>query len=228
MARPVLAWLALLALLTSTCSDDRLARAGPGEPRLVERAVDGDTLLLEGGERVRLIGVDTPESVDPRRPVERYGKRAAEFTKGLVEGRRVRLESDRGTLARDRYGRTLAYVYLPDGRMLNLELLREGYAVAYTRFPFVRMAEFRSAEREARARGKGLWSGWSAEPGTASQPAAPAASPPAASAPGSCVARERCCRVCSSSRACGDSCIGLAQTCRSEPGCACDAATLCR
>src|SRR5262245_31854521 len=91
--------------------------------RIVHRVVEGDTLVLENGERVRLIGVDTPESVDPRRPVEYFGKEAAEFTKKMVEGRRVRLEFDpanahTGHKDNTRQGRTLAYVYLEDGILL--------------------------------------------------------------------------------------------------------------
>jgi micrococcal nuclease len=123
--------------------------------RQVVRVVDGDTLLLDGDERVRLIGVNTPESVDPRRPVERFGKEAAAFTRTLVEGKQVRLEFDQER--RDRYGRTLAYVYLPDGTLLNEVIIREGYGFAYTRFPYQRMEHFRSLEKEAREQGRGLW-----------------------------------------------------------------------
>ena len=79
---------------------------------VVSRVVDGDTLVVAEVGRVRLIGVDTPESVDPRRPVGDFAKEAAAFTKQLVEGRRVRLEYD--STRTDRYDRTLAYVYLED------------------------------------------------------------------------------------------------------------------
>ncbi len=117
--------------------------------------IDGDTLELEGGERVRLIGVNSPESVDPRRPAERFGKEAAEFTRGLAEGNWVRLEYDEE--ARDQFGRTLAYIYLPDGTLLNAELIRQGYGAAYTRFAYRRQREFVLLEREAREQGRGLW-----------------------------------------------------------------------
>jgi micrococcal nuclease len=127
-----------------------------GEPRLCIRVIDGDTLELEGGERVRLIGVNTPESVDPRRPVEPYGKEAAAFTRRLAERQQVRLEFDHER--RDEYGRTLAYVYLPDGTLLNREIIRQGYGYAYTRFAYRRTAEFVQAERDAREHGRGLWS----------------------------------------------------------------------
>ena len=121
----------------------------------VERVVDGDTIIVSGVGRVRLIGVDTPESVDPRRPVEFFGKEASAFTRRLVDGQRVRLEYDwEGT---DRYGRTLAYVYLPDGTLVNAEIIRRGYGHAYTRFPFKYLERFRQFEREARTAGRGLW-----------------------------------------------------------------------
>jgi micrococcal nuclease len=131
---------------------------GPGPSgnwRTVVRVVDGDTLELDGEERVRLIGVDTPETVHPNKPVERFGKEASAFTRRMAEGRRVRLEFDQEL--RDRYNRTLAYVYLDDGMFLNAEIIRQGYGHAYTRFPFKYFEEFRAYEREARAQRRGLW-----------------------------------------------------------------------
>ena len=125
------------------------------EAQRVERVVDGDTIIVSGVGRVRLIGVDTPESVDPRRPVEFFGKEASAFTKRLVDGKRVRLEHDWERT--DRYGRTLAYVYLPDGTFVNAEIIRQGYGHAYTRFPFEHLDRFRQFEREARQAGRGLW-----------------------------------------------------------------------
>ncbi|MYK89824.1 MAG: thermonuclease family protein, partial [Acidobacteria bacterium] len=121
----------------------------------VERVVVGDTIIVSGVGRVRLIGVDTPESVDPRRPVEFFGKEASAFTRRLVDGERVRLEYDWERT--DRYGRTLAYVYLSDGTFVNAEIVRRGYGHAYTRFPFKYLERFRQFEREARAAGRGLW-----------------------------------------------------------------------
>ena len=119
--------------------------------------------------RVRLIGVDTPETVHPGRPVEFFGREASAFTKRLLEGRRVRLEYDRERT--DRYGRTLAYVHLADGTFANAEIIRRGYGHAYTRFPFRHLDRFRRLEREARSAGRGLWN--------------PAVSPPRAAAAGS-------------------------------------------
>jgi micrococcal nuclease len=122
--------------------------------RTVVRVVDGDTLLLDSGERVRLIGVDTPETVDPRKAVQVFGAEASAFTRREVLGRRVRLE--RGWERADRYGRTLAYVFRDDGWWLNAELLRQGYGHAMS-FPHPHLDAFRQLEREARAAGRGLW-----------------------------------------------------------------------
>ena len=131
-----------------------------GDFDVVERVVDGDTLLLQSGERVRLIGVDTPEIKHPKKPVEYFGKEASAFTRRVVEEKRVRLEFDQANAARghkDRYGRTLAYVFLEDGTLLNAEIIKQGYGHAYTQFPFSRMEEFRRLEREAREEQRGLW-----------------------------------------------------------------------
>jgi micrococcal nuclease len=127
----------------------------------VVRVVDGDTIrvaLPSGEEAVRYIGVDTPESVKPGSPVECFGRRAAAFNRRLVEGERVRLVAD--AEPRDRYGRLLAYVYRErDGLFVNAELVRRGYASAYTVPPNVRHeARFRLLAARARATGAGLWS----------------------------------------------------------------------
>jgi micrococcal nuclease len=112
---------------------------------------------LEDGrkEKVRLIGVDTPETVHPQKPVEYFGKEASAFTRRMVEGKEVRLEFD--WQQRDKYGRLLAYVYLPDGSFLNAEIIKQGYGFAYTRFPFKYLEEFRQCEKEAREQKRGLW-----------------------------------------------------------------------
>jgi len=123
--------------------------------RLCTRVVDGDTIVLDGNEKVRLIGVDTPETKDPRKPVQYFGKEASEFTKRMVEGKKVRLDYD--WQRKDKYGRTLAYVYLEDGTFLNAEIIKQGYGHAYTVFPFKYLEEFRQHEREARENQRGLW-----------------------------------------------------------------------
>ncbi len=123
---------------------------------LVERVIDGDTIVLAGGERVRLIGVDTPETVKPRTPVQPMGPEASAFTHRLLEGKTVRLGFDKER--RDRYGRMLAYVYL-DGVLVNEALIRGGYGVALTQYPFSNAMKrrFRDAEAEAKAARRGIW-----------------------------------------------------------------------
>ena len=123
--------------------------------RTVKRVIDGDTIVLENGERVRLIGVDTPETVHPNKPVQYFGKEASAFTKNMVEGKKVKLEYD--WQRKDRYGRTLAYVYLEDGTHLNAEIIKQGFGFAYTKYPFKNMDEFKDYEKNTRKAGKGLW-----------------------------------------------------------------------
>jgi micrococcal nuclease len=125
----------------------------------VERVVDGDTFVAELGdrrERVRVIGVDTPETVAPGRPVERYGKQASSFAKRELSGRTVRLGGD--VEPRDRYDRLLAYVWLADGTFWNALLAAEGYAQLLTVPPNVTYTElFRRLVTEARTARRGLW-----------------------------------------------------------------------
>jgi len=139
----------------------RESRSKTFEKRLVVRVIDGDTIVIVPNEKVRLIGVDTPETVHPNKTVQCFGKDAKEFTRRMVEHKSIRLVLDESNVARhhkDRYGRTLAYVYFDDGTMLNAELIRRGYAHTYTRFPFRHVAEFREMERAARSQAVGLWS----------------------------------------------------------------------
>lgn len=125
----------------------------------VVRTVDGDTVVvnIDGKEtKVRLIGVDTPETVDPRKPVEHYGKQASQFTRNLLKGESVYLEYDQTKT--DKYGRTLAYLYrAPDGLFVNLEIVRQGYGHAYTKYPFKYMKLFEKWGKDARENGRGLW-----------------------------------------------------------------------
>ena len=150
--------------LLETGSDD--PRAGGGDDGAgarvgrVVKVVDGDTIHVQVGatkEKVRYIGVDTPETRHPSKGVECFGKKASAFNARLVGGERVRLVRD--IEERDRYGRLLAYVYRArDGLFVNAELARLGYAQPLSIPPDVRFAEhFARLAREAREQGRGLW-----------------------------------------------------------------------
>jgi endonuclease YncB( thermonuclease family) len=127
----------------------------PSGPFRVTRVLDGDTVILDNGETVRLIGVDAPETHHPEIPVQRFGEEATEFLRRFAEGFECTLEYEPNNI-RDRYGRLLAYLFIGD-RLANAEIIRLGYAYAYTRFPFRRQTEFVALEREARKRQYGLW-----------------------------------------------------------------------
>ncbi len=123
---------------------------------MVARVIDGDTIELENGEKLRYIGINTPESVDPRRKVECFGKEASAFNKNLVEGKRIRLERD--VSDRDKYGRLLRFAYLENGRLVNEVLVREGYAYASPYMPDLSKSDFfREAESDAKSNHRGLW-----------------------------------------------------------------------
>lgn len=142
-----------------TAQTEPLVRAEtePPETFLVTRAIDGDTIEIENGSRIRMIGIDAPETADPRAPVQCFGAEAARRNRELVEGHRVALERD--VSETDKYGRLLRYVYA-DGAMINELLVKEGYARAATYPPDVKYEErFRAAEREAREARTGLWGG---------------------------------------------------------------------
>lgn len=162
----------------------------------VTRIVDGDTLVLSELGTVRLIGVDTPETVDPRRPVEEFGRQSSAFLAGLALGKTVRVEYDQ--TRRDRYGRTLAYLYLSDGTFVNKEIVRLGYGHAYVKYPFKYMEEFQVAGREAQRNRLGLWAAQLAPDAITTVATTPAASTgllsaaalPAAAAVGASIADE--------------------------------------
>lgn len=138
-------------------------RQPPPEPGYyhVIQILDGDTLSVNmngGEETIRLIGVDTPETHHPRKAVECFGKAASKFTSEVVGQNSVRLEADPLSTNRDRYDRLLRYVYLPDGLLVNLEIINSGYGFAYTHFPFTKSDIFKAAELLAKEEGRGLWS----------------------------------------------------------------------
>jgi micrococcal nuclease len=127
----------------------------------VVRTVDGDTLVVQlngVAEKVRLIGLDTPEIVDPRKTVECFGKEASEEAKKILTGQRVRLETDPSQEERDKYGRLLAYVFLENGANFNRLMIENGYGHEYTYdLPYKYQTEFKLAEKEARKNERGLW-----------------------------------------------------------------------
>jgi len=146
----------LAAILLTACANTTQPQPNGEMEATVKRVVDGDTFELESGEKVRLIGVDTPETVKPNSPVEAYGKEASDYTKEMLTGQKVTLRFD--VEPRDRYDRLLAYVYLQDGTFYNEKLVREGYARIMTVPPNVAYADlFLEAEREAREHNRGLW-----------------------------------------------------------------------
>lgn len=136
------------------------------ETAVVKRVIDGDTIELSDGRKVRYVGIDTPETVDPRRPVGCFGKEASAKNKELVGGKSVELEKDISEI--DKYGRLLRYVYVETetGRvMVNQLLVEEGYAMSSTFPPDVKYQEqFISAEQDARKAERGLWSACSSTP----------------------------------------------------------------
>lgn len=152
-----------LAVLGALITAETIWTLSAGNPRgtrvLVTDVVDGDTVHVGRGWRrttVRLIGVDAPETVHPEKPVEFYGPEASEFTERSLVGKWIYLEFEPGDQI-DVYGRLLAYIVLEDGTLFNRELVRRGYARAYTRFPFRYQDQFRLAQAEARAAGRGIW-----------------------------------------------------------------------
>ena len=126
------------------------------EGAIVKRVIDGDTIELASGEKVRYIGTDAPEVVHPSKPVEYYGREAFHYNRGLVEGKEVRLDFD--VERKDKYDRLMAYVYLADGTFVNAELIRLGYAKA-SRYPsnIKHEEEFLELEKKAESDWRGLW-----------------------------------------------------------------------
>jgi micrococcal nuclease len=179
LARAALAATLVVCALAAFAARRENAPAVPAareERAVVLRAVDGDTLEVAIGgrtEKIRLIGVDTPESVHPKKPVEYYGKEASIFLRRLVGRKRVVLRDDAEARNRDRYGRLLRYVFLENGTLVNAEIIRRGYGHAYVKYPFSRMEEFRDLERQARRRGLGLWAARSAGGRSGAPPGGP-------------------------------------------------------
>ncbi len=159
--KPLFTWLGILILVigvwsgaasTNELSND--SNHGDGLFK-VTRVIDGDTIEIEGGERVRYIGIDTPETVDHRKPVQCFGVEASKKNKELVAGQMVRLEKD--ITNRDKYNRLLRYVWAGD-TLVNLELVKQGFAQSYSYPPDIKyQVRFIEAQREAREAQRGLW-----------------------------------------------------------------------
>jgi len=127
----------------------------------VVKVVDGDTVTVDINgkhETIRLIGIDTPESVDPRKPVECFGKEASGKAHEILDGYTVRLVSDPTQGERDKYGRLLRYLFRNDGLFFNRQMVEEGYAHEYTyATPYQYQDDFRNAQERAKALAIGLW-----------------------------------------------------------------------
>ncbi len=125
-------------------------------PATVKRVVDGDTIELASGEKVRYIGIDTPEKNSPTVSKQCFAEESSVYNQSAVEGKNVKLTQD--TSARDRYGRLLAYVYLEDGTFLNADLVKKGFAFASEYPPdTAKQAVLDQAQETARSQGLGLW-----------------------------------------------------------------------
>ncbi|MHB1316349.1 MAG: thermonuclease family protein [Minisyncoccota bacterium] len=128
---------------------------------IVSRVVDGDTIEVSINglkEKVRLIGINTPETVDPRKKVECFGKQASDHAKEILTGKKVRLVTDDTQTKYDKYGRLLAYVYTDDGLFVNKHMIAEGYAYEYTySVPYIFQKEFKEDQISAQYQQKGLW-----------------------------------------------------------------------
>jgi micrococcal nuclease len=122
----------------------------------VTEVVDGDTIKVSTIGTLRLIGMDTPETRDPRKPVQCFGREASNKAKELLGGKKVYLEYDPANRI-DKYGRTLAYVYREDGLFYNVEMIKQGFAHSYVQFPHPRLDEFNTYQREARENNLGFW-----------------------------------------------------------------------
>jgi len=150
-----------LANVTTSMTDGATTPPLPNDTYPVAKVIDGDTIsIIKDGKTVtlRLIGLDTPETVDPRKPVQCFGKAASDKAKELLAGKTVRLEFDSSQGLLDKYGRTLAYVFLSNGTLFNEYMIAEGYGHEYTyNLPYKCQREFKEAESRAREEKRGLW-----------------------------------------------------------------------
>lgn len=168
----------------------------------VLRVVDGDTIHIDYNgkdEKVRFIGLDTPETKDPRKPIQCFGREATAKMTELAENKNIRLEFDKTQGERDKYGRLLAFVYSEDSKNLAYEMIRQGYGNEYTynSNPYKYQNEFKEAARKAREENKGLWAentcaGDATKPADTPAPQTQPAPAPAAPAPQPQQSQEAC------------------------------------
>ena len=131
-----------------------------GEAAVVKYVIDGDTIILKNGEKVRYIGIDAPEIDHENKHAEPLGYAARSFNRKRLGSKRIRLEFDHEK--QDRYNRLLAYIYLSDGTFMNLELLRSGLATYLHKPPNLKHKDrFLQAQRKAMSESKGIWHAWS-------------------------------------------------------------------
>ena len=164
MKRLIVAFVVVLAGLVLASP----AQAYPTMPQVIQgpytvlKVVDGDTIHVSANGqklKIRMIGLDTPEVVDPRKPVQCFGREASAQAKTILGGQQVYLETDPSQDSIDKYGRTLAYVWTESGRLFNLDMIADGYAHEYTYdLPYRYQADFKAAENDARTHERGLWS----------------------------------------------------------------------
>ncbi len=158
---------AVIALLIITAqhfgwinlAQNNLEKSQPGLYTVVGFS-DGDTITVDMNgkkEKIRFIGVDTPETHKPNAPVQCYGPAASAFTKNFIGINKIRLESDPLSTNRDRYDRLLRYVYLADGTLVNQSIIEGGFGFYYPYFPFEKSKQFDEAQAKAKAANKGLW-----------------------------------------------------------------------
>ncbi|MCX6744294.1 MAG: thermonuclease family protein [Candidatus Parcubacteria bacterium] len=147
----------VLALILCLCLAPNSQSPTDAQIFKVTRIVDGDTFVLETKDKVRLLGVDTPELHHPKKPVQCFAQEAKDFTSRQVLNQKVKLTFE--GQPRDRYGRVLAWIWYGPGykKLLNAEIISQGYGFSYRKYPTSRLEEFNRLEREARKNKRGLW-----------------------------------------------------------------------
>ncbi|MBT3704538.1 thermonuclease family protein [Candidatus Peregrinibacteria bacterium] len=151
--------LALQKVLTEEHPDHPPAYEAEKQEVPVLKVVDGDTVdvYYKGKkERIRIIGINTPETVHPSKPVECFGREASNKMKELLEGQKIIIRTGQGSGDRGKYGRLLRYIEL-GGEDIGAKMIEEGYAFAYKKYPHERLEEYTKLERQARENGVGLW-----------------------------------------------------------------------